>query len=55
MSEEAEKALDQMAEDQRKLADGLEAEVREDTEKARARTVDRSHGGRSGLARNPYV
>jgi len=37
MSEETEKALDQMAEDQRKLADGLEAEVREDTEKARGK------------------
>jgi len=34
MSEEPEKALDQVAEDQRQLVDGVEAEVKEDVEKA---------------------
>jgi hypothetical protein len=35
MGEEPEKALDTMAEDQQRLAEGLEAEVREDMEKAK--------------------
>jgi hypothetical protein len=35
MSEETEKALDQVAEDQRELVDGLEAEAKDDVEKAR--------------------
>jgi hypothetical protein len=35
MSEETEKALDKIAEDQSKLVGGLEAEVKEDVEKAR--------------------
>jgi hypothetical protein len=34
MSEEPEKALDKMAEDTRLLSEGVEAEVKEDVEKA---------------------
>jgi hypothetical protein len=35
MTEQPEKALDQIAEDQAHLVDGLEAEVKEDVEKAK--------------------
>lgn len=35
MNQETEKALDEIAEDQRELVDGLEAEVKEDVEEAR--------------------
>jgi hypothetical protein len=35
MSDEPERALDEIAEDQRKLADGLEADVKKDVEKAK--------------------
>jgi hypothetical protein len=35
MAEEPEKALDQMAEDQRTLHEGLEAELKEDLDKAK--------------------
>jgi hypothetical protein len=46
MSEETEKALDEIAEEQRTLVGGLEAEVKEDVEKAR--------GGESGRPKRPW-
>jgi hypothetical protein len=45
MSEETDKALGEMAEDQRRLVEGLEAEVKEDAEKAR---------GERGLPKRPW-
>ncbi|MBV8064837.1 MAG: hypothetical protein JOY72_04790 [Actinobacteria bacterium] len=41
MSEETEKALDQIAEDQRTLVEGLEAEAEQDHEGARGKDAKR--------------
>lgn len=46
MSEKTEKALDEIAEGQRTLVGGLEAEVKEDVEKAR--------GGEGGQPKRPW-
>jgi hypothetical protein len=41
MSEEPEKALDRMAEDTRLLSEGIEAEVKEDVDKAKGEKPQR--------------
>jgi hypothetical protein len=45
MAEEPEQAVDKMAEDERNLREGLEAEVKEDVEKAK---------GEGGTAKRPW-